>query len=139
MKNKKIVLGFMSGTSCDGLTICAIEPHPFKIVAFKNYPYSVSLQKRLLQAVTLSVPELSALHFELGKLYAQKAKLFLRAFRIKKENILAAGIHGQTVYHGPKDKIPNTLQIAEPSFLAETLGCSVVSNFRERGEFPIFP
>lgn len=132
MTDKKIILGFMSGTSCDGLTICAIQPKPFKMLSFKNYPYSANLQKKLLNAVFLSVPELSALHFELGKLYAEKAKLFLRFARIKKESIFAVGMHGQTIYHGPQDKTPNTLQIAEPSFLAETLNCPVVSNFREK-------
>ena len=132
MKNKKIVLGFMSGTSCDGLTICAITARPFRVIAFKNYPYESSLQQRLLQAVRLSVPELSALHFELGKLYAQKAKLFLKSFHIPKENIIAAGIHGQTIYHGPQDAVPNTLQIAEPAFLADFLQAPIVSNFREK-------
>ena len=40
------------------------------------------------------------------------------------------GSHGQTIYHGPHDKTPNTLQIGEPSFLAEQLNCPVVSDFR---------
>ena len=132
MKNKKIVLGLMSGTSCDGLTICAVLPSPFKILCFKNYPYTPSLQKRLLKAPESTVPELSALHFELGKLYAQKTLLFLKQTKLKKENILAVGMHGQTVYHGPNDIVPNTLQIAEPSVLAEALQCPIVSNFRER-------
>lgn len=132
MKSKKIVLGFMSGTSCDGLTICAITAVPFRVIAFKNYPYDNALQQRLLQAVTFRVPELSALHFELGKLYAQKAKLFLKSFRINKADIAVAGMHGQTIYHGPQDSVPNTLQIAEPSFLADFLQAPVVSNFREK-------
>lgn len=132
MKTNKLILGFMSGTSCDGLTICAVRPEPFQIIAFQNFPYSSSLQKRLLSAMHLSVAQLSALHFELGKLYAQKTKLFLKKSKIKKENIMLAGMHGQTVYHGPKDKIPNTLQIAEPSFLADFLACPVISNFREK-------
>ncbi len=132
MKNKKIVLGLMSGTSCDGLTVCAVLPRPFKILYFKNYPYTCALQKRLLNAPQCKAAELSALHFELGKLYAQKTLLFLKQNHLKKEDILVVGIHGQTIYHGPKDPVPNTLQIAEPSFLAEALGCPVVSNFRER-------
>ena len=132
MKNRKIVLGLMSGTSCDGLTVCAVLPSPFKILCFKNYPYSSALQKKLLKAPECTVAELSALHFELGKLYAQKTLLFLKQTKLKKEEILAVGMHGQTVYHGPNDTVPNTLQIAEPSFLAEALQCPVVSNFRER-------
>lgn len=122
----------MSGTSCDGLTVAAVRLSPFQILAFKNYAYSPSMQKRLLQARQLRAPELSALHFELGKFYAQKTKLFLKYAGLRAQDVYCAGMHGQTVYHGPQDKIPNTLQIAEPSFLACSLGCPVVSNFRER-------
>ena len=134
MKNKKtgLVLGLMSGTSCDGLTVCAIRPEPFQILAFKNYVYPAALRSRLLHAKDLRAPELSALHFELGRLYAQKVKLFLKQNGWKPADVLCAGCHGQTVYHGPADKVPNTLQIAEPAFLADLLGRPVVSRFREK-------
>lgn len=122
----------MSGTSCDGLTICALQPKPFKILTFKNYDYPAALQKRLLRAPELRAAELSALNFELGKLYAQKTALFLKSAGLKQTDIFCAGMHGQTIYHGPEDKTPNTLQIAEPAFLAEMLGQPVVSHFRER-------
>ena len=128
----KLVLGLMSGTSCDGLTICALQPQPLRVVAFKNYPYPPALQKRLLHAKELHAPQLSALNFELGKLYAQKARAFLTWAGLPKSRICCAGSHGQTVYHGPKDKIPNTLQIAEPAFLAAELGVPVVAHFREK-------
>lgn len=129
---KKAALGLMSGTSCDGLTVCAIGVEPFKILAFKNYAYPAPLQKKLLNARYLRAPQLSALNFELGKLYAQKAKLFVKNARLRAADIACAGMHGQTVYHAPAGKTPNTLQIAEPSFLAEALHCPVVSHFRER-------
>ena len=132
MKNSKLFLGLMSGTSCDGLTIAAVQLSPFFVVAFQNYPYSEALQTKLLNAYNLRAAQLSQLHFELGKLYAQKAAQFLKKFKISKTQLAGIGVHGQTIYHGPKDKIPNTLQIAEPAFLAEMLGCPVVSNFRER-------
>lgn len=121
----------MSGTSCDGLTIAAVQLHPFKVLAFENYAYRPALQKKLLAARNLRAAQLSQLHFELGKLYAQYAQKFLKKYKIPHTQILCAGMHGQTIYHGPKDAIPNTLQIAEPSFLAELLHKPVVSNFRE--------
>ena len=122
----------MSGTSCDGLTIAAVQLRPFAIVAFENYAYPAPLQKRLLTALQLRAPQLSALHFELGKLYAQKTKIFLKKYHISADKLLCIGSHGQTIYHGPYDQEPNTLQIGEPSFLADVAGCAVVSNFRER-------
>ena len=132
MKVKNIALGIMSGTSCDGLTIVAAQLNPFVVLAFENYAYSPTLQNRLLHACKLIAPQLSGLHFELGKFYAQKTKFFLKKHKISSAKILCIGMHGQTVYHGPQDRIPNTLQIAEPSFLAEGLNKPVVSNFRQR-------
>lgn len=132
MPSKNIALGLMSGTSCDGLTIAAVQLKPFKVLAFENYTYPTAWQKHLLKAYQFRATQLSQLHFQLGQFYAQKTQSFLKKYKIPPTKILCAGMHGQTIYHGPKDPTPNTLQIAEPSFLAELLGCPVVSNFRER-------
>lgn len=128
----KIALGLMSGTSADGLTVCAIRPAPFKILHFKNYAYPAALQKRLLNAVKLTAPELSRLNYELGALYAKTVRKFLKDFNLRAQNICVIGSHGQTVYHGPRDKTPNTLQIGDPSFLACELGAPAVSDFRAK-------
>ncbi len=127
---KKLVLGLMSGTSADGLTICAIMPHPFKIVHFKNYPYTPTFQRALLTAYTLKAPQLSQLHYQIGAHYAKTVAQFLKDFRLSTAQISAVGMHGQTVYHGPHDKTPNTFQLGESSFLAAALHCPVVSDFR---------
>ena len=48
------------------------------------------------------------------------------------------GCHGQTVYHIPEavnylgSPVSGTLQIGDPSYLAEAFGCPVVSDFRIR-------
>lgn len=128
----KIALGLMSGTSADGLTVCAVRPAPFKILHFKNYPYPAALQTRLLNAVKLTAPELSQLNFELGALYAKTVRKFLKDFNLNAQDICVIGSHGQTVYHGPHDKTPNTLQIGDPSFLACELGVPAVSDFRAK-------
>jgi len=130
MRNQKITLGLMSGTSADGLTVCAVRVKPFAVLAFKNYKYTPALQQKLLRAYTLGAAELSALHYELGALYARLTARFLKEFNFSASQIEVIGMHGQTVYHGPHDKTPNTLQIAEPSFLAVKFGCPVVSDFR---------
>ncbi|WP_428038616.1 anhydro-N-acetylmuramic acid kinase [Candidatus Avelusimicrobium faecicola] len=128
----KLALGLMSGTSADGLTVCAVRVRPFEVVAFQNYAYPPALQQQLLNAYQLPAAPLSQLHFALGKLYAQKVKLFLKKYRLSAGQISVIGSHGQTVYHGPKDKTPNTLQIGEPSFLACETGIPVVSDFRPK-------
>ena len=122
----------MSGTSPDGLTVCAVRPQPFKIICFKNYSYPVSLQQKLLQAYSLRAAELSQLNYELGALYAKTVLKFLKEFHLSKRDICVIGSHGQTIYHGPKGRPPNTLQIGEPSFLAAQLEIPVVSDFRAK-------
>ena len=126
----KLALGLMSGTSADGLTVCAVSLRPFKIHCFKNYPYTPSFQKKLLEAYNLKAPQLSALHYEIGQVYTKIVQRFLKDFHLKPTAIAVIGSHGQTIYHGPKDKIPNTLQIGEPSFMAAAFHCPVVSDFR---------
>lgn len=131
--NKKTVraLGLMSGTSADGLTLCFFDISAKKTVCFKNYPYNVKLQNKILNAKKMAAPELSELNFELGRLYAETALKFVKEFNIRKKDITVIGSHGQTVWHGPRAKVPNTLQIGEASFLAEAFkGIPVVCNFR---------
>ena len=129
---KKIVLGLMSGTSADGLTICAVTPRPFRLLHFKNYAYTPTLQQKLLRAFSYKAAQLSELNYELGKLYAKLVMRFVREFSIKPQDILCIGSHGQTIYHGPNDPTPNTLQIGEPSFMVAQIGCPVVSDFRAK-------
>jgi len=126
----KLALGLMSGTSADGLTISAVSLRPFKILHFKNYPYTPSFQQKLLLAYDLKAPQLSALHYEIGRVYATLVKRFLKDFHLSARDVAVIGSHGQTIYHGPGDKTPNTLQIGEPSFMAAQIGCPVVSDFR---------
>ena len=128
----KLVLGLMSGTSADGLTVCAIRPAPFKIIGFKNYPYPSAFQQKLLGAFELKAPQLSELHYEIGQTYAKLVRRFLKDFHLRPQDLETIGSHGQTIYHGPHDKIPNTLQISEPSFLAAQLNVPVVSDFRAK-------
>ncbi len=128
----KLALGLMSGTSADGLTVCAVQVRPFKIIHFKNYPYPVSLQKKLLAAYTLSAEKLSELNYALGALYAKTVQQFLKDFRLSAADICVIGSHGQTVLHAPQDKMPHTLQIGEPSFLAAQFNVPVVSDFRAK-------
>lgn len=126
----KYALGLMSGTSADGLTVCAAGVRPFRVIGFKNYLYPAPLQQKLLTAYSLRAAELSALHFELGRLYAKTVQKFLKEFHLPLQDLVVIGSHGQTIYHGPRDKEPNTLQIGEPSFMAAQLGRPVVSDFR---------
>lgn len=132
MSGKRLALGLMSGTSADGLTICLFDCAAKKVIRCKTYPYTQKLQNKILAAVNFTTPRLSELNFELGRLYAQKTKLFIKQFKINPADIAVIGSHGQTVWHAPGAKTPNTLQIGEAAFLARQFKIPVVHNFRPR-------
>lgn len=125
------ILGLMSGTSADGLSIafCEAAGRELKVRAFGNYPYPPALQARIISAKDMKAPELSALNFELGRLWAGMVKRFCRARKIAYKNIAAIGSHGQTVWHAP-GRAGHTLQLGEASFIAEETGRPVVCDFR---------
>lgn len=129
-KPKTLAIGLMSGTSADGLSICLFDVKAKKAICYKDYPYNKDLRQRILAAAQATTPTLAALNFELGKLYAEKTKLFIKEFKVDASKVAAIGSHGQTVYHNPQHKIPNTLQIGEASFLALETGLPVVCDFR---------
>src|SRR6202012_2243348 len=51
---------------------------------------------------------------------------------LKPKQIAAVGSHGQTIHHLPRAKTPSTLQIGEPSIIAERTGILTIADFRVR-------
>ncbi len=133
-KNTKVkIMGLMSGTSADGLSIalCSIgtDGASLKVLACETYPYGAALQERILAAKNMRTPELSELNFELGRLWAGMVRRFCGEHKTSYKNIAVIGSHGQTVYHLP-GRLGSTLQIGEPSFIAEETKRPVISDFR---------
>ncbi|OGR51443.1 MAG: hypothetical protein A2049_00855 [Elusimicrobia bacterium GWA2_62_23] len=128
---KQLFLGLMSGTSADGLSIalCDISGGGLKVRKFSNYAYPAALQARILAAGGLRAPELSALNFELGRLWAGMVRTFCRKHRVSYKSLAGTGSHGQTVWHAPGKK-GHTLQIGEAAFIAEETRRPVVCDFR---------
>ena len=129
-----LALGLMSGTSCDGISAALVRFHgrSFTVAAEATHPYPASFARRLRRAQTLAAPELAALNIELGALFAAAALRLLRAARVPADRVAVIGSHGHTVYHGPRDATPTTLQLGEPAAIAERLGRPVVADFRMR-------
>jgi len=141
--------GLMSGTSLDGVdtafaditVLDADAARPRFAVALRGSafsPYPAALRARLL-AVRAGQPvpigEVSALHYELGAVYAGAVLSAAAGPGVRTTDIAALGLHGQTVWHAPPSSgiaVPNTFQLGQPAVLAERLGCPVVSDFRAR-------
>ncbi|MBI4677275.1 MAG: anhydro-N-acetylmuramic acid kinase [Elusimicrobia bacterium] len=123
-----LAVGLMSGTSADGITaVLAQTGRRFKVLACRTFAYPPAVRRRVLSAAGLRAPEISRLNMELGGLFADAALGIMGGRRVR-----VIGSHGQTVWHGPDADPPNTLQLAEPSVIAERTGVTVVADFRPR-------
>lgn len=125
--DSQIFIGLMSGTSVDGLDICAatFSQSSYKIVAAKTCEYPDDLHKSLLNSHNLTALELAQLHVDFGKFCGQKVKEFVKGNNIKASYIAS---HGQTVFHTPQTGL--TLQIGSGAHIAAESGISTICGFR---------
>lgn len=138
------VMGLMSGTSVDGVDACLARfweengQVRYEITATYSHEMPDSLRSRLLQCMAdkqVHLEELCALNVAVGELLAEAALGLLKTHNISPKDVAAIGSHGQTLYHWPPreaDKLGGTLQIGEPSIIAEKIGIPVVADFRPR-------
>lgn len=137
------VVGIMSGTSLDGIDVALSEisglPPGLTVtpIAWGTIPYDPDLRRRALSSSAPgsgSVDEICRLNFELGRAMANAVLQFLESKGIRPENIDLIGSHGQTVHHIPpaEGEPGSTLQIGEPSIIAELTGITTVADFRPR-------
>ena len=129
-----LAIGLMSGTSCDGISaaLARFQGRTVRVLTEHTRPYSAQLAQRLRRGPDLTARELSALNMELGERFAQAALELLRFASVSANRVAVIGSHGHTIYHGPGDPIPSTLQIGEPAVIAQRTGLSVVADFRPR-------
>ena len=144
-KPARLVVGLMSGTSADGIDAVLTRitgsglSTQVEQLGFYFLPFDTGTRRAILEICGGSVggtKEVCLLGTHLGRLYAQAVRELLTATGVEKVDLI--GSHGQTVYHIPEamdylgTAIRGTLQIGDPSFLAEEFGCPVVSDFRIR-------
>ena len=144
-KPSRLVVGLMSGTSADGvdaaLTRIAGSGLDSRVeqLGFYFQPFDDATRQEILAVCGGDFGgsrEICLLGTHLGKLYAQAVRELLK--KTGTERIDLIGCHGQTVWHIPEQTpylggtVRGTLQIGDPSYLAEEFGCPVVSDFRIR-------
>ncbi len=137
------VVGLMSGTSADGVgaAIVDLKKNKVKLLAFDTFAYPSALRRSILELgeQKLCLPaDISNLNFLLGEVFAEAVIRLCKKSRIALSTIDLIGSHGQTIYHNPKGKrfgkriIRSTLQIGEPSVIAQRTGVKTVADFRPR-------
>jgi anhydro-N-acetylmuramic acid kinase len=129
----------MSGTSADGVDVAIvdIDAGKVKVQAFDTFPYSAQLRKRILKQA-LNVADVCHLNFVIGEVFAESIIRLCNKSKISLGSIDLIGSHGQTIYHDPKGRrfgnkiISSTLQIGEPSVIAQRTGITTVADFRSK-------
>lgn len=139
-----LYIGLMSGTSLDGLDAALVEIDPGpnggrpRLLASHAEPMPPGLRTllwELCHASRASFAELAAAEEAFCRLQAHAVAALLKASHTSPDAVEAIGSHGQTIEHAPygHDGGPAyTLQLDNPSRLAELTGITVVADFRRR-------
>ncbi|MEI7035133.1 anhydro-N-acetylmuramic acid kinase [Fulvimonas yonginensis] len=131
-----LYLGLISGTSADGIDAALVSfDHDLpQLRAALTRPWPSALRERVLAvAQDLSVFDLDTygrLDVEVGRQFAAAALTVLEASGTPATAVRAIGSHGQTVRHRPGGESPFTLQLGDPTVIAEHCGIDVVADFR---------
>ena len=141
-------IGLMSGTSLDGVdgVLASINPQGQLTVQSHAFTAFDAPFKAELMALNQSGP--NELHRsalagnQIARHYANVVHQLLSSSGLQPQVIAAIGAHGQTVRHRPLEfdgdatleraPVGYTLQLINPSLLAELTGIDVVADFRNR-------
>ena len=139
-------LGLMSGTSMDGVDCAIVDVRPGRftlritLLAYRTRPYPPVLREQILSLLrTGTVETVCRLHVAVGEMFARVANQTIRQAKLSAQDIAVIGSHGQTVWHSPKrvsmpgvGSVRSSLQIGDPSVIAERTGITTVADFRAR-------
>jgi anhydro-N-acetylmuramic acid kinase len=135
---REIYAGVMSGTSLDGVDavladFASADGALCRMLGHAHLAYPSGLREELLSLQTAGADELARAgraSVELGALYADALVRASEAAGLATTQILAAGVHGQTLRHRPQDRY--TLQLNHAALVAERADVTVVADFRSR-------
>jgi anhydro-N-acetylmuramic acid kinase len=149
------VLGLMSGTSADGIdaALVTLPETPslddLRDVRLFHRPFGADERRAvfaLFDTERTTARDVAAMNFQIGEWLAAAALGALAEAGLDPEAIDLVGSHGQTIYHQPPGEasgrvvdgsagildVACTLQIGEPSVIAERTGITTVADFRVR-------
>jgi len=136
----ELFIGLMSGTSLDGVdgVLADFSDGSIAVQGYAAAPFPVALRAELLalnsDAGSNELHRAALAGNGLARVYAAVAQQLLADAGIEAQAVSAIGAHGQTVRHRPGefDEVGYTLQLGNPSLLAELTGIAVVADFRSR-------
>ena len=131
----------MDGVDC---AIVDVRPGRFTLritlLAHRTRPYPPALREQILSLLhTGTVEAVCRLHVAVGEVFARVANHTIRQAKLSAGDIAVIGSHGQTVWHSPQrvsmpgaGSVRSSLQIGDPSVIAERTGITTVADFRAR-------
>lgn len=139
-----LYLGLISGTSADGIDAALVQfgdaARP-ALVFGQTYAWDPSLRAQLVelgqQGAQLDLDAVAELDVRIGHAFADAALQALADSGTAVTDIAAIGSHGQTLRHRPRGRRDDgvfgyTLQLGDPSTIAERTGLCTVADFRRR-------
>jgi len=141
-------IGLMSGTSLDGVDGVLAQIHPQGQLVVQTHAFTAFDGPFKVELMALNQSGENELHRsalagnQIARHYAQVVQDLLVTSGLQAQDIAAIGAHGQTVRHRPLEfdgdtslqraPVGYTLQLINPSLLAELTGIDVVADFRNR-------
>lgn len=144
-KEKKYVIGLMSGTSIDAVDVALIEINgsgvntKLNLIGYLEYSYPDGFKELVLRNSakdSSNVEEICRLNFLIPQFYNDAIDKLCNHIGFDKNEIDLIGSHGQTIHHLPARQFlfdknsASTLQIGDPSVLAKLSGIITVGDFR---------
>lgn len=144
-KKSYLAIGLMSGTSVDSIDAAAVKVEitdsgtDVNLIKGISYPIPGCIRDSIFQLFDDgpgALHRLALLNMRLGQLFAKATQKLLMKTALNPDRVTVIASHGQTVHHVslPEEccgrKVRGSIQIGEPSVIAQTTGIPVVSDFR---------
>lgn len=144
-KKTRRIIGLLSGTSVDSIDAVLLRisrsgletkikvedfstleiPHKVRLAIFRNSDKG-----------SAKIDEITRLNVIVGALFADAALKIMRKNKLTASMVDLIGSHGQTIHHLPSQtefegfRVKSTLQIGDPSVIANLTGVTTVGDFR---------
>jgi anhydro-N-acetylmuramic acid kinase len=155
VKESRLVVGLMSGTSVDGIDAALVEitghgdAARVRLIAFDSYPFPPELRARVFRLFNpreARVDAICQLDFLLGEVFAAAVERLLRDHNVDRDDVDLVASAGQTIWHDPEpvtiegsapwldhDIVTrSTFAIGQSAVIAERTGITTVGDLRVR-------
>ncbi|GGK86556.1 anhydro-N-acetylmuramic acid kinase [Rufibacter glacialis] len=146
-KEKRTIIGLMSGTSLDGLDIalCEFTGHGLQtqlvLRQFATMPYGSEFKQQVKEVFSkraVDLEKVTLMNAYIGSFHAELINACLQEWGLTAQDVDIIASHGQTIYHAPASQhqvagMPNaTLQIGDGDHIAVKTGVITLSDFRQK-------